>query len=168
MADLEELEAAFIACRDRCFGIALQITGDRDEAADLTQEAFLRARRRLSRFRGDGSLEAWISRIAVNLSLKHVRWRQVRTRLRHMLPLPRAAPDAEWLAGCNEDLVQLARALEDLPPRQRAAFVLRHAQELGISEVADLLGVSVPTAKTHLARAVRSLRARLYQERDDE
>ena len=157
-ATIEELDRAHEACRDRGHAMALQITGDAEEAADLVQEAYLRARRGLRRYRGESSLQSWLLRIVVNQSLKYVRRQKVRRRLRYLVPLPRRPRQADWLVGCDRQLRQLAGALEQLPGKQRAAFVLRHAHGLPVVQVAELMEVSVPTVKTHLLRATERLR----------
>lgn len=153
-----ELAAIFDGCRDKAYQIALHITSDPEEAADLVQEAYLRARRGLGRFRGEASVETWLLRIVVNLSLKIVRRRRLRQRLRHLVPLPRSRPNPDWLLQRSDELRRLDAAMEQLPARQRAAFVLRYAHELSMAEVAELLDLAVPTVKTHLRRAVERLR----------
>jgi RNA polymerase sigma-70 factor (ECF subfamily) len=160
-ATADDLAACFAGCRDRCHAVALQITGDVEEAADLVQEAFLRASRKLGGFRGQSSLETWLLRIVVNLALKALRRRRVRQRLRHLVPLPQPRPAADWLLDCDRQSRRLARAMDRLPARQRAAFVLRHAHDLPVAEVARLMDVSVGTVKTHLLRAAERLRREL-------
>ena len=164
VVDHAALAEAFDAFGRRGYAVALHITGDAEEAGDLVQEAFLRARRNLGSFRGQGSLQGWLLRIVVNLSLKHLRRRSVRQRLRHLVPWPRAQPSADWLVDCDQRLRRLAGALDQLPARQRTAFVLRHAHELSTAEVADAMGVAVPTVKTHLLRATERLRKQLEEE----
>ena len=159
-----DLAAAHEACRDRGHAMALQITGDAEEAADLVQEAYLRARRGLDSYRGDCPLESWLLRVVVNLSLKHVRRLQVRRRLRYLVPIwPEPRRPADWLVGCDEQLRRLAGALERLPGKQRAAFVLRHAHGLPVAEVARLMDVSASTVKTHLLRATERLRKQVKE-----
>jgi RNA polymerase sigma-70 factor (ECF subfamily) len=158
-----ELARAFERCRNRGHAIAVQITGDPEDAADLVQQAFLQAQRGIGSFRAEGTLEAWILRIVVNLSLKLLRRRKVRQALRHLIPVGEPPASVEWLVGCREELRWLGRALERLPARQRAAFVLRHAQGLSVIEVAGLMELSVPTVKTHLMRATERLRRELQR-----
>ncbi len=161
-ATLGDLAEVHEACRDRGFAMALHITGDAEEAADVVQEAYLRARRGLDAYRGECPLRSWLLRIVVNLSLKQVRRRQVRRRLRYLVPIwPEPRRQADWLVGCGEQLRQLAGALEQLPGKQRAAFVLRHAHGLDVAEVARLMDVSASTVKTHLLRATERLRKEL-------
>lgn len=157
-----ELDQAYQACRDRGFAMALQITGDAEEAADLVQEAYLRARRGLGGYRKECALRSWLLRIVVNLALKHVRRQQVRRRLRYLVPSwPKPRRPADWLVGGGEQLRQLAGALDKLPGKQRAAFVLRHAHGLPVAEVAGLMDLSPSTVKTHLLRATERLRREL-------
>lgn len=153
-----KLEETYLHHRDKAYAIALQIIGDGDEAADLVQEAYLKAQKKLRSFRGEASIQTWFLRIVVNLALKGVRRRQVRRRLRYFITQPPTQPTPEWLAGSNEQLRLLGRSLEALPGQQRAAFVLRHAHDMTMAEVAQLMQVSIPTAKTHLRRATDRLR----------
>ncbi len=157
-AEVDELEAAFSSCCDRARAVAARITGDPAEAADLVQEAYMRAERRLGGFRRDTSLERWFLRIVVNLALKHERWRSVRRRLRGLIPLPSGQPTPEEELVAADRRVQLEVALRGLPAKQRAAFVLRHVEDLSIAEVAKVLEVSESTVKTHLVRATEKLR----------
>lgn len=162
-----ELAAAFALCRDRAFWIALDIVRDREEAADLVHEAFLRAQHSLPRFRGECSLRSYLLRLVVNLALKVTRARRVRERLRHLL-LPwmeREPRSPEALASGAEQSRALRAALERLPGQQRAAFLLRHGHDLPLAEVAEVLAVSEGTVKTHLARAVERLRRELEEVR---
>lgn len=163
--DTQDLIRAFEGHRDRAYAVALHITGDAEEAADLLQEAFLRAKKTLGSFRGDSALHTWLMRIVVNLSLKHVRRQEIRRRLRYLVPSPPRPPSAEWLVGSSERTQRLAAALQRLPARQRAAFVLRHVHDLSTNQVAQVMSVSVPTVKTHLLRATERLR-REMKERD--
>lgn len=160
-ADATQLEAAFRASADRGRAIAAQITGDAAEAADLVQEAYLRARRQLESYKGEASLESWLLRIVVNLSLKHQRWREVRRRLGYLVPRPEPQADPEALLGREGEVLRMQQALAQLPLKQRTAFVLRHAQDLPLAEVATLMSVSESTVKTHLLRATETLRRTL-------
>ena len=159
---LGDLAEAHLASRDRGHAVALQITGDAEEAADLVQEAYLKARRGLDGYRGECPLQSWLLRIVVNLSLKHVRRQQIRRRLRYLVPIwPEPRRQADWLVDCDERSRRLAGALDLLPGKQRAAFVLRHAHGIEVREVAQLMDVSVSTVKTHLLRATERLRRQL-------
>jgi len=155
----DELVAVFTASRERAYWIALDIARDSEEAADIVAEALVRAQQGLPRFRGDCSLRTYFLRVVVNLALKFVRRRRVRERLRHLLLGEERDPTTpEELASCGEQSRALARALDELPAQQRAAFLLRHAHDLHVAEVAAVLQLSEGTVKTHLSRAVQRLR----------
>jgi RNA polymerase sigma-70 factor (sigma-E family) len=140
----------------RVFRTAVLVTGNRQEAADVTQEAFARA---YERWRSVSQAErpgAWVQRVAVNLALT---WRR-RQRLRHreiaLQPTAVAAepelPDPELFA-----------ALRALPPHQRAAVVLRHWADLSIEETARTLGKSPGTVKALTSQGLANLRRTLAQ-----
>jgi RNA polymerase sigma-70 factor (ECF subfamily) len=162
-----ELGLALEACRQRAHWVALDIVHDSEEAADLVHEAYLRAERSLPRFRGECSLRSYLLRLVVNLSLKAARRRRVRERLRHLLiPWAEREPRTpEALVSSAERGRALQAALERLPGKQRAAFLLRHAHDLPLAEVAEVLEISPGTVKTHLARAVERLRRELEEVR---
>jgi RNA polymerase sigma-70 factor (ECF subfamily) len=138
--------------------------GNHQDAADLTQEAFVRAWRGLRRFRGDSSLSTWLYRIAVNVSLSHASGRDL-----DVEPIDRAdqvssllpAPDAELLREQRARRVKAAVAR--LPPKQRTTVILRIYHDLTHEEIAGILGRSIGTVKANLFFALRNLRARLEE-----
>jgi RNA polymerase sigma factor (sigma-70 family) len=132
------------------------LTLDRDEAADLAQEVMERAYRHWDHLGGSGENPAgWIRTVAVNLSVS--RWRRLR-RLGERLPKLAAAPAAPVTEIDDPDLVG---ALDGLAPRQRQVIALRYWDDLPLCDCADAMGVSLGTAKQHLARAHRHLAATL-------
>jgi RNA polymerase sigma-70 factor (ECF subfamily) len=147
----------------------------RDEhlGADAAQEAFVRLWRRMGE-RG-AALErpdAWLRRAALSAALDLVRRREVRARdvqrEAHALEAsPAAGPSPLTGASEAELRARLDQALARLPEGQRTVFVLRHDGGLALREVADLLGVSLPTVKTQFARACLRLQAHLSAFRDD-
>jgi RNA polymerase sigma-70 factor (ECF subfamily) len=165
-----DLDAAFLSMfdqhRHRLFSTAYRLTGRRADAEDLTAETFLRAYRSLAGFDA-ARLEAlqpraWLSTILVN------EWRnQCRNRGRRPAvvdepaetPDPKDPVDVEAVAECREDGRRLAAMLLELPERQRVAVVLRYLGDLPMAEVAEAMGCPVGTAKSHLHRGLRRLRA---------
>jgi RNA polymerase sigma-70 factor (ECF subfamily) len=161
-ASLEQRFTAFVAAhRDRARRVAWRLVGGDEAAAeDVTQEAFVKAYRALGRFREDSKLETWFYRILVRQSHNHRRWRAVRQR---------------WSGGSGEDVAdpspevpgdpglrrRIAEALDRLTRRQREAFILVHLEGFTVSESAKLLGKPTGTVKSHLHRALRTLRAEL-------
>ena len=130
------------------------IVGSHDLARDVVQEAFARAVRERRRFRGEGSLEAWVWKIAVNVALKQ------RRSLVHEQELA-AEPAAE--AGPSDPAVR--EAVLALPPRRRLVIFLRYFADLSYREIAEVVGVSEGTVAATLSQAHRDLAKRLERER---
>jgi RNA polymerase sigma-70 factor (sigma-E family) len=127
--------------------------GDRHLAEDLTQTALVRLYLAWGRARGT-RIEAYARRVLVNCFLDHRRRPWV-SRERSVETLPdNPALDAVSLDG------ELVDALRELPPRMRAAVVLRHVEDRSVEEVADALGCSTGTVKSQTARGLDKLRAR--------
>jgi RNA polymerase sigma-70 factor (ECF subfamily) len=160
--DRERAFAAFVAAhRDRAVGMAWRLLGgDRAAAEDVAQEAFARAHRALGSFRGDASLPTWFFRILVNEAHRQRRWRWVRERFGGAMPEepgdPRPVPPGD--PALRE---RVSRALGRLPRGQREAFVLVHLEGLTLREAAETTGRATGTLKSHLHRALRSLREQL-------
>ncbi len=148
------------------FGLALRLSGDREEAADLTQEVFLRVYRYLGRFAGRSSLKTWIYRIAVNCCRSKLRRRWRRSLER---PLDLLAEVADERSGpeqraAGHDLGRrLAAALAELPLVFREAVLLRDVQGLSYGEISDVLGVRIGTVRSRIARGRERLRGMLEE-----
>ncbi|MCQ6552113.1 RNA polymerase sigma factor SigM [Streptomyces sp. C10-9-1] len=148
--------------RDRLWAVALRTLGDREEAADAVQDAFVSAFRAAATFRGQAAVTTWLHRITVNACLDRVRKADSRRtapvddteRLEQLLePHESAEAPAE-----RQDLHrELLRALGTLPPEQRAALVLVDMQGYPVAEAAKVLDVPTGTVKSRCARG----RARL-------
>ena len=150
-AALEELyRARYTTFRDVLAGIV----GNHDLAREVVQEAFARALRERRRFRGDGSLEAWVWKIAVNVALK-----QRRSLVREQELLV-AEPAAD--AGPSDPAVR--DAVLALPPRRRLVIFLRYFADLSYREIAEVVGVSEGTVAATLSQAHRDLAKRLERE----
>ncbi len=127
--------------------------GNDAQADDLAQETFLRAYRGLRKYRGGARLSTWLHRIAYNVFLSSTRRREP-DRLDDKVP---AAPDRDRPMLRHD----LAHALVDLAPVERAAITLAFGQEHTHHEVAAILDCPLGTVKTHIARAKEKLRKRL-------
>jgi RNA polymerase sigma-70 factor, ECF subfamily len=146
------------------YTMAYRLTGDRDEARDLSQDVFVRVYRNLDRYR-PGTFEGWLYRITKNLFLDRVR-RRKRVRLE---PLP----EEEWrqpsdLAPGPAERIEsgmlrgdLEFALQELPPLFRTAVVLCDVQGLSYEEVATATGWPMGTVRSRIHRGRRLLRQRL-------
>ena len=129
------------------------IVGSHDLARDVVQEAFARAVRERRRFRGEGSLEAWVWKIAVNVALKQ---RRSLVQERELA----AEPAAD--AGPSDPAVR--DAVLALPPRRRLVIFLRYFADLSYREIAEVVGVSEGTVAATLSQAHRELANRLERE----
>ena len=147
----------------RLLALATRMLGDRMEAEDVAQEAFVRIWQAAPRWKeGEARFDTWLHRVAVNLCYD---------RLRGQRPTPveetpdeiapGKAPDAALEARARD--VRVKAALAKLPSRQREALVLNYYQELPNADAAALMGVSIEALESLLARARRNLRALLAE-----
>ncbi len=143
------------------FALAARMLGDRDEASDAVQEIFLRAFRALPRFRLDARFHTWLYTIALNWLRSRLRSQRARRAAEARLEPPADGPDPADVAVDREAERLAAAALQRLHPRYREPFLLRHAQELSIREIADVLGLPEGTVKVRLHRARLLLAAAL-------
>ena len=146
-----DFDAAFPALFRSAYRVAYRLLGDREDTADVAQEACARACVRWRRLARGGDPTPWVVRVAGNLAID--RWRRRRTAAAH--PLPPA------VSTTTPDRVDLHRVLERLSARQREVVVLRYFADLPEAAVADALGCSVGTVKQHASRALAALRAEL-------
>jgi len=150
------------------YNLALRLSGDGDEAADLTQEVFLRVYRHLGSFSGRAALKTWIFRVAVNHCRERLsRFRPLTVPLGEEADGPGTARVADPRRGPEEQAVaadlgrQVAQGLARLPAPFREAVVLRDLQGLSYQEIAAVLGVRVGTVRSRIARGREQLRALL-------
>ena len=152
------------------YQLGLHLLGDPQEAADLSQEVFLRIFRTLAQFRGQSTLRTWIYRIVVNQASNRQRWWRRRRRAQQValddhtaahgeLPESRTYAMPDQVLQQREIAGRVWQALDQLPFDQRAVIVLREIDGLSYEEIATSLGVAVGTVKSRLARARGTLRA---------
>lgn len=175
---LEELvdryqKKAYVLASHLCFG-------DKQEAEDITQEAFLRVLRGLGRFRGESSFYTWFRRILVNLYLDRRKgrrrwerlirpWRGGRPGTEHSRAAAEEQPDTRpetnpaAAVGDREFSSRLRKALSLLPDKQRLVFKLKVLEGMEIREIARVMGTAEGTVKSHLFRATRFLRGELKE-----
>ena len=165
--------------QDRAFAISLRMmSGDREKAMELTQEAFLTALRKIKSFEGKSSFYTWFYRILVNTCLdalrRRNRWRRLFLFRRPTADDTRAmsdvleevpSPDSESNPASAHDARELKneinRALTQLSDRQKMIFQLKVFEEMRISEIGQLMGLAEGTVKSHLFRATQTVRRAL-------
>ena len=136
-----------------------------EDAADLTQEVFLRAYRGLRRFRGDATLTTWLHRIGVNVCLNRVSGRKVQeTPLDEAPQIPAAGDDPSSSFVRAQEGARVRAAVARLPRKQRATLILRVYQDLSHREIARTLGTTVGAAKANFFHALGNLKKLLAEE----
>ncbi len=142
------------------YTLAYRLVGDRQEAEDVAQEAYLRAYRSLRGFRGDARFETWMYRIVSNVAMTHLRRRK---RFGELVADETGGPEPE--VRPTDDLVErdeLKRALEALPIGQRTVVILKDVYGLTCQEIGDQIGVSEGAVKVRLHRARKRLKDLIY------
>lgn len=149
----------------RVYRFALRLTGSREEAEDLTQETFLRAWRRRGHLRDPARARVWLFTIAKNLWNDRLRRKARRPAAIEPLPEDQAstAAPADRELMVQEDLRRVLAAMDSLPARQREVLYLRACEEMSISEIGAVLGISVEAAKASLCEARKRLRERFSE-----
>ena len=135
--------------------MACLFADDRNAAEDIVQEAFLRLRRALHRIREPDKAAAYLRSIVLNLVRDHNR--RGLMSLRHRAPADEGWPSVEDEIVIREDQRQVIEALGTLAVRQRDCLLLRYYLELSMTDIAETLGLSVNSVKTHLRRGMARL-----------
>jgi RNA polymerase sigma-70 factor, ECF subfamily len=168
----EEFDAIVRRHQRRLHRFLLMMLRDPDEADNLTQECFLRAYQNLASFRGESSLETWLLRIAANLARDQAR-NQKTSFWKRLLGLDERAengwagrvaapgPSPERALLEREEVRAVWEVASELSQQQRAVFVLRFVEEMELNEIAGVLGLQVGSVKTHLFRALQTVRGKL-------
>jgi len=132
-------------------GLAYVLTGDWTAAEDLSQDAFFAAFRRWDALQSYDNRGAWVRRVVAN---RAVSWRRrIGSEARALTRLgSRRAPGPEH-APLTDDDAEVWAMVQRLPTRQAQVFALTYVEDLSLDQVAQVLGISAGTAKTHLTRA---------------
>ncbi|MCU0918097.1 MAG: sigma-70 family RNA polymerase sigma factor [Planctomycetes bacterium] len=172
--DAAAMERLILRYQNRIYNVILKMCGNADDAAELTQEAFVKVIESIDKFKGKSSFYTWLFRIAVNLTLNHCQ-RQARTAtrsldaeepdqegepsqaLRDFLSDDRVADPA--VLAQSQELCELAkRSLLELEEPQRAVVVLRDIEGMDYAQIADVLSIELGTVRSRLSRARSNLR----------
>ena len=168
IAELEDIDTLCATYRSRIYRYALLSLRDSDLADNVTQDCFLKAYKARSEFRGDCSLATWLTRIATNLIRDAVRsrkfqfWKATTSTavdvgvMADRLRSPGVSAESTLLV--REELLKVWAAVDNLPGKQRSVFLLRFVEEMELPEIAVAMGLHVGTVKSHLHRALASVR----------
>jgi RNA polymerase sigma factor (sigma-70 family) len=154
------------------YTLCLRILRDPNDAAEATQDAFLKVWRNLAGFRGDAAFETWLYRVASNAALSKHRSRKRRRAHEtgvedETLGAFAASGSVEATAGARLDLRDLEQALGSLPEHYREAVVLRDVYGLSMLEIAKQMKISETAAKVRIHRARKKLKELVYPEGED-
>ena len=172
--DSAAMERLIIKYQNRIYNVILKICADRDDAAELTQETFVKVIENIKRFEGRSSFYTWAFRIAVNLTLNYCR-RNAKLALRSLdageeqynsqtgqvlreFLSDDSSPDPEAIAQ-NKELYEIAvKALMKLDDAHRTVVVLRDIEGMSYARIAEVLDVELGTVRSRLSRARGKLR----------
>jgi RNA polymerase sigma-70 factor, ECF subfamily len=167
---LDDMASILATYEQKIFRFHLVSVRDRDVAQSLTQDTFLRAWAARSTFRGDCSISTWLMRIALNLIRDHTRtdrfrfWKRVSETAVDVSDVSSHVPhrdsSLESRLIASEQMTLVWESVAQLSDRQRSVFLLRFMEELELSEIAAITGLPISTVKTHLYRALATIRAR--------
>ena len=162
LGEKDAFEQLVIRHQDLVFSLAYKLTGNREMANDVAQEAFIRAWKAIEKFRGDSTFSTWIYRITVNTA-----WTLRKKARKHNTlniedtyePIVIDEKKDPELVAINSDLSSvLINALDKIPIEQRIIVELKNIEGRSHKEIADYLDISVTAAKVRLHRAHRRLR----------
>ena len=172
--DQSAFEQLVLDNQNRIYTLAVRMTGDREEGADLAQEAFIKAWQGLPTFQGDSSFSTWVYRLASNVCIDFLRQQKRRREVEPVLSLD--DEESAWMepADYTQDPHRqleraevgraVDRALQSLPDNHRQILVMRELSGLSYQEIGDALGVDIGTVKSRIARARVALRKKLLQD----
>lgn len=171
--DADAFEQLVLTYQTPIYNLCLRMTGNPEDAADLSQESFLKAWRSLGSFQFESSFSTWLYRLASNTCLDYLRSikRHPKVSLTvedsdgetQMMDFPDTAPTPEDAAISKEENELLSRAMQELDEQQRQILTLRVVNDLSYAEIAEILSIKEGTVKSRLARTRDALRKKLLQ-----
>jgi RNA polymerase sigma-70 factor (ECF subfamily) len=161
-APVAAFDALLVAYQAEIYRYALQLTRNPTDADDLFQETMLKAYRAFDRLNGEANHRAWLYRIATNTLLDG---RRRAGRERPLDPviddhLATVSPDQAASIDARDLLIEVQAAIQDLPPKQRAALVMRKYHGIDYGQIAEALKTSEGAARADVYEGLRKLRAR--------
>jgi RNA polymerase sigma-70 factor (ECF subfamily) len=147
--------------------LARDMTGNHQDAEDLSQDVFIKAYRSLDGFRGDAKFSSWLYRITVNTCIDKSRKKTLKSmQLEENMDdmhitahhtTGQRSPDPEKMTEASLMRLHIEKALKKLTDKERTVFVLRHYRDLKLNEIAEILEINTGTVKSTLFRAIQKL-----------
>lgn len=172
--DVNAFEKLVIEYEKSVYNIALRMTGNSEDASDMTQEAFIKAYNSLQSFRGDSKFSVWLYRIATNVCLDFLRSRSRKPTVslsvednegeEVQLDVADESQSPELLLDRQMTRESVRRGLDTLSPEYRQILLLREIQGLSYDEISQALGLEVGTVKSRIFRARKKLCTFLLQD----
>lgn len=172
--DANAFETLVLEYEKNVYNIALRMTGNSEDAADMTQEAFIKAYNSLQSFRGDSKFSVWLYRIVSNVCLDFLRSKNRRPTVSlsvedddgedAQLDVADESQSPELLLDRKLTRDSVRRGLDSLPPDYRQILLLREIQGLSYDEIAQALSLEVGTVKSRIFRARKRLCAFLIDD----
>lgn len=163
--DLGAFDELVTRHRNRIYMTAYQIVRNEDDAWDIAQDTFLRAWKSLSKFDGKGSFSGWLSRIATNAGIDHLRKRQRHPEVEYDESVGEAAADHAREADFSLDRADLKQRLDaaigSLSPEHRMVIILKEIESLSYREIADRMHCTIGTVMSRLFYARKKLQTKL-------
>jgi RNA polymerase sigma factor, sigma-70 family len=146
--------------QEKVYWIAHRFVNDHDQADDIVQEVFLKVYRALNDFRGDSGVYTWLYRITVNVSLNTIRKQRIKDFLRidEFFDYPSEEserPDKQYEQREQKQLIE--EAIQRLPEKQKAVFILRYYEELPYEDISKILKTTVGGLKANYFHAVKKI-----------
>jgi RNA polymerase sigma-70 factor (ECF subfamily) len=171
ISELDDIDLLVRTYRARLLRFVTFSTGDPDLAETITQDCLLKAYNARASFRGDSSLNTWLTSIAVNLIRDHQRtqkfkfWKQARataldvTDVASFIACDSSTPEAQLIA--KQQVARLSAILDTLSLNQRTVFLMKFSDEMDLADISEAMKMPVNTVKTHLHRALKAVRSQL-------
>jgi len=171
--DVAAFDQIVLKYRARVYGVVYNLTSNREDAADLTQDAFIKAFQSINRFQGQSSFFTWLYRIAVNSALSHLRKNKLRTFFSFEKINDDEAVSAEIIAALTDTTgadretfvrelqEKLNEAMQKLSTNHRTVITLFEIDGLSHQEIAEIMDCSVGTVRSRLHYAKQLLQSEL-------
>ncbi|MCM8772688.1 MAG: sigma-70 family RNA polymerase sigma factor [Candidatus Omnitrophica bacterium] len=171
--DTKAFEELVNQTKDKIYNLGLRILGNKEDAADLLQETYIKAYESLPKFEGRSSFSTWLYRIATNFALMKLRKEKYKKisidELKEKTDGTYKMDISDWTSNPyfyykNEELKEvLNEAINSLPPKYKTVFILHDIEGLSIQEISEILSLSIPTTKTRIHRSRLYLREKLSE-----